>query len=292
MSRVAYVNGRYLPHAEAGVHVEDRGLQFADGVYEVIAIEGGRPIDLGGHITRLERSLRALRMTMPMPARAMRVVMREVARRNAVREGILYLQVTRGTYRRDHPFPPASVAPTLVMTARSGVRPTPAMVENGIGVITVADQRWARRDIKSVSLLPNVMAKQQAKDAGAYEAWQVDRDGFVTEGTSTNAWIVTKDGILVTRPLSHDILAGITRDSVLTLAAQAGLTVEQRPFTVEEAKTAREAFISSTTAAALPVVRIDDAPVANGAPGSITRRMWDLYEAHIAGAGAEDWVGP
>jgi D-alanine transaminase len=291
MSRVAYVNGRYLPHAEAGVHVEDRGLQFADGVYEVIAIEEGRPIDLGGHMTRLERSLGALRMSMPMPPRAMRVVMREVARRNAVREGILYLQVTRGTYRRDHPFPPATVAPTLVMTARSGVRPTPAMVEDGIGVITVADQRWARRDIKSVSLLPNVMAKQQAKDAGAYEAWQVDRDGFVTEGTSTNAWIVTKDGTLVTRPLSHDILAGITRDSVLTLAAQAGLTVEQRPFTVEEAKAAREAFISSTTAAALPVVRIDDAPIANGAPGSITRQLWDLYEAHIAGAGAEDWVG-
>ncbi|SDD74017.1 D-amino-acid transaminase [Rhodospira trueperi] len=291
MSRVAYVNGRYLPHAEAGVHVEDRGLQFADGVYEVIAIEGGRPIDLGGHMTRLERSLRELRMTMPMPPRAMRLVMREVVRRNAVRIGILYLQVTRGTYRRDHPFPPATVAPTLVMTARSGVRPTSAMVENGIGVVTVPDQRWARRDIKSVSLLPNVMAKQQAKDAGAYEAWQVDRDGFVTEGTSTNAWIVTKDGTLVTRPLNHDILAGITRDSVLTLAAQAGLTVEQRPFTVEEAKAAREAFISSTTAAALPVVRIDDASIANGAPGSITRQLWDLYEAHIARAGAEDWIG-
>jgi D-alanine transaminase len=226
-----------------------------------------------------------------MPERALRLVMREVVRRNAVRIGILYLQVTRGTYRRDHPFPPATVAPTLVMTARSGVRPTSAMVENGIGVVTVPDQRWARRDIKSVSLLPNVMAKQQAKDAGAYEAWQVDNDGFVTEGTSTNAWIVTKDGTLVTRPLSQDILAGITRDSVLTLAAQAGLTVEQRPFTVEEAKAAREAFISSTTAAALPVVRINDAPIANGAPGSITRQLWDLYEAHIAGAGAEDWIG-
>ena len=291
MSRVAYVNGRYLPHAEAAVHVEDRGLQFADGVYEVIAIVNGRPIDLGGHMTRLARSLRELRMAMPMPARPLRIVLREVVRRNRVRNGIVYLQVSRGAYKRDHPFPPPSVLPSLVVTARSGVAPSASMVENGVGVVTVADQRWARRDIKSVSLLPNVLAKQHAKDMGAYEAWQVDRDGFVTEGTSTNAWIVTQDGTLVTRPLGHDILAGITRDAVLRLAREAGLTVEERPFTVDEARAAREAFISSTTAAALPIVRIDDAVIANGVPGSITRRVWDLYEGYISGPGAEDWIG-
>ncbi|WP_299443662.1 D-amino-acid transaminase [uncultured Rhodospira sp.] len=290
MSRVAYVNGRYLPHAEAAVHVEDRGLQFADGVYEVIAIVNGRPIDLGGHMTRLARSLRELRMAMPMPARPLRIVLREVVRRNRVRNGIVYLQVSRGAYKRDHPFPPPSVLPSLVVTARSGVAPSASMVENGVGVVTVADQRWARRDIKSVSLLPNVLAKQHAKDMGAYEAWQVDRDGFVTEGTSTNAWIVTQDGTLVTRPLGHDILAGITRDAVLRLAREAGLTVEERPFTVDEARAAREAFISSTTAAALPIVRIDDAVIANGVPGSITRQVWDLYEGYMAGPGAEDWI--
>ncbi|MBB4284715.1 D-amino-acid transaminase [Roseospira goensis] len=291
MSRIAYVNGRYVPHATAGVHVEDRGLQFSDGVYEVIAIAGGRPIDMTGHMERLARSLRELRIAMPMPARPLRMVMREVVRRNRVRNGIVYLQVNRGVYRRDHPFPPAAVPPSLVVTARSGLGPSAAVTEEGVRVVTVPDQRWARRDIKSVALLPNVLAKQAAREAGAYEAWQVDADGAVTEGTSTNAWIVTRDGTLVTRPLGDDILAGITRHTLIALARADGIPVEQRAFTVDEAKAAREAFTSSTTLLALPVVRIDDAVVANGAPGSITRRLRELYHIHMAGAGGEDWVG-
>ncbi|MBB4265336.1 D-amino-acid transaminase [Roseospira visakhapatnamensis] len=292
MSRIAYVNGSYQLHAEASVHVEDRGVQFSDGVYEVIAVAGGRPLDLPGHMARLRRSLDELRIALPMPPRCLGVVMREVTRRNRVRNGIVYVQINRGVWRRDHPFPPETVSPTVVVTARSGLGPGPAVVERGVRVATLPDQRWARRDIKSVSLLPNVMAKQAAHEAGAYEAWQVDGDGYVTEGSSTNAWIVTRDGTLVTRPVSADILAGITRQTLLALARAEGLAVEERAFTVEEAKAAREAFLSSTTSLALAVVAIDDAPVANGAPGSITTRLRALYQDHMRGAGAGDWLAP
>ncbi|KAA5607304.1 D-amino-acid transaminase [Roseospira marina] len=290
MSRVAYVNGRYQPHAVAAVHIEDRGMQFSDGIYEVVAVVDGHPIDLSGHIARLDRSLTEMRIARPMPSRSLRLVMRELVRRNRLSNGIVYIQVNRGVYRRDHPFPPAHVAPSLVMTVRSGVGPSRTAIENGVPVITMPDRRWARRDIKSVSLLPNVLAKEAAHEAGAWEAWQVDRDGYITEGASTNAWIVSRDGALVTRPLNDDILAGITRQSLLALARADGMTVEERPFTVEEAKAAREAFTSSTTLSALPVVRIDDAVVANGVPGSLTRRLRELYAAHIAGAGREDWL--
>jgi len=290
MSRIAYVNGAYLPHAQATVHVEDRGLQFSDGVYEVIAVVGGRPVDLAGHMARLRRSLRELRIALPMPPRSLGVVLREVTRRNKVRDGIVYVQVNRGVWGRDHPFPPETVAPSVVVTARSGLGPGPAVVEAGVRVVTVPDQRWARRDIKSVSLLPNVMAKQAAREAGAYEAWQVDGDGLVTEGTSTNAWIVTPNGTLVTRPLGPDILAGITRETLLALARAEGIPIDERPFTVAEAKAAREAFVSSTTSLALAVVAIDEAPVANGAPGSIATRLRTLYLDHLRGAGAGDWL--
>jgi len=290
MSRVAYVNGSYLPHAEASIHVEDRSVQFSDGVYEVIAIIDERPVDLPGHMARLRRSLSELRIAQPMPPRSLAVVLREVVRRNKVRDGIVYLQINRGVWHRDHPFPPDTVAPSVVVTARSGFGPKETVVSNGVRVITVPDQRWARRDIKSVSLLPNVLAKQAAREAGVYEAWQVDADGLVTEGSSTNAWIVTQDGTLVTRPLSPAILAGITRDTLIALARADGLSVEERPFTVEEAKTAREAFISSTTSLALAVVEIDGAVVANGAPGSITTHLRDLYLRHMRGVGAGSWL--
>lgn len=290
MSRVAYVNGRFVPHDQACVPVEDRGLQFSDGIYEVIAIVGGRPIDLAAHLERLARSLRELHIAMPMPARSLCVVLRETTRRNRVRDGILYVQVNRGTWRRDHPFPPAHVAPSVMITAREGLGPKAAVVEAGVRVITLPDLRWCRRDIKSVSLLPNVLAKQQAREAGAYEAWQVDGDGLVTEGSSTNAWIVTQDGALVTRPLGQDILAGVTRRTLIDLARADGLTVEERPFTVEEAQRAREAFISSTTSLALSVVAIDEVTIANGQPGSVTRRLRTLYLDHMRGPGAEPWL--
>lgn len=290
MSRIAYVNGRYVPHSQASVHIEDRGLQFADGVYEVIALADGRPVDLPAHLERLERSLRELRIAMPMPARSLCVVMREVARHNAVGDGILYVQVNRGAWRRDHPFPPDHVTPSLIITARPGLGPAPTVAEAGVHVITVPDLRWRRRDIKSVSLLPNVMAKQQAREAGAYEAWQVDGNDVVTEGSSTNAWIVTRDGTLVTHPLGEDILAGVTRRTLIELARDAGLAVEERPFSVAEAKAAREAFLSSTTSLALAVVRIDDATIANGQPGSLSRRLRALYQDYMHGPGAGDWL--
>ena len=281
MSRIAYVNGRYVPHREAAVHVEDRGYQFADGVYEVIAVVGGRLVDGAPHMTRLARSLSELGMEMPMSAPALAVVIGETLRRNRVSRGIVYLQVTRGAARRDHPFP-ARAEPSIVITARRAAPPAAATVETGVGVITAPDIRWGRCDIKSISLLPNVLVKQQARQAGAYEAWQVDTAGMITEGGSTNAWIVVADGTVVTRPEANSILSGITRARLLLLARANDIKVEERPFSVAEAKAAREAFLTSTTAFVLPVVRIDDAAVGNGHPGSVTLRLRQLYEDFVA----------
>ena len=269
MSRIAYVNGRYLPHAAAAVHVEDRGFQFADAVYEVCEIRDGKIVDPTLHFERLERSLRELRIAVPTSRAAMLVVMRRIARLNRVRDGSIYIQVSRGQAHRDHVFPSPEVPPTVVMTAKSVARAKgEALAERGIGVITVPDNRWERVDIKSVSLLPNCLAKQAAKEAGAREAWFVDGDGFVTEGGSTNAWIVTADGVLVTRPAEHGILRGITRTITLKVAADLGLRVEERAFTVEEAKRAREAFVTAATTLVMPVVTIDEATIGNGMPGS------------------------
>ena len=269
MSRIAYVNGRYLPHAAAAVHVEDRGFQFADAVYEVCEVRDGMIVDPTLHFERLERSLRELRIAVPMSRAAFLVVMRRMGRLNRVHDGSIYIQVSRGQARRDHVFPTPSVPPTVVMTAKAVARAKgEALAEQGIRVITVPDNRWERVDIKSVSLLPNCLAKQAAKDAGAREAWFVDRDGNVTEGGSTNAWIVTGDGVLVTRPAESGILRGITRTITLKVAATLGLRVEERAFTVEEAKRAREAFVTAATTLVMPVVAIDDAAVGNGVPGT------------------------
>jgi D-alanine transaminase len=284
MSRIAYVNGRYVPHREATVSIDDRGYQFADGVYEVIAVTNGRLVDEGGHLDRLDRSLSELSIAWPMSRRAMQLVMREVIRRNGVTNGIIYLQLTRGVARRDHPFP-VGVAPSLVMTARRA-KPIPASnLTKGVGVVTFADQRWARCDIKSTSLLPNILGKQAARQAGAYEGWMVDNNGFVTEGTSTNAWIVTDKGELITRNVSHAILNGITRLAVIQLAGDNGLKLVERPFTVAEAKAAREAFTSSTTNPIQPVVAIDGAPVGDGKPGRIALELRRAYEAATAQGG-------
>ena len=283
MSRVAYVNGRYVPHAEAGVHIEDRGYQFADGVYEVIAVLKGRFLDEEGHHDRLERSLRELRIAPPVGRRALSHVLRETVRRNRVASGIVYVQVTRGVARRDHPFP-AHVQPSLVVTARRIKGPGAQAVEQGVGVVGLRDIRWERRDIKSISLLPNVLAKQEAREKGAYEAWLVGGDGVVHEGSSTNAWIVTPDGTLVTHPPAHAILNGITRLAILAAARSMGIRVEERPFGLEEAKLAKEAFLSSTTSHLIPVISIDGQPVGNGHPGEITRA---LLAAYLAGFGLE-----
>jgi D-alanine transaminase len=274
MSRIAYVNGRYLPHAAAAVHIEDRGYQFADGVYEACEIFEGRIVDSRRHLDRLDRSLAELRIRPPMGRKALEIVLREVARRNRVRNGFLYLQVTRGVAPRDHVFPAPETRPTLVVTARATDRAKAnKAAEAGISVITVPDNRWDRVDIKTVGLLPNVLAKQAAKEQGAKEAWFVDAAGNVTEGGSTNAWIVTQDGKLVTRPADHGILRGITRTVLIDLAGRLGLTVEERPFSVAEAKAAREAFITAASTLVMPVVRIDETAIANGHPGSVATEL-------------------
>ena len=282
MSRIAYVAGQYLPHRQAAVHIEDRGYQFADGVYEVIAVTNGQLLDDQLHLARLHRSLDELRIPEPMSDAALQLVIREVIRRNGVDRGIIYLQVTRGRAPREHAFP-KTVKPVLVATARRTRPPDPRLGRDGIAVITIPDIRWQRCDIKSVSLLPNVLGKQQAREAGAYEAWQVDSEGRVTEGTSTNAWIVLKDGAVVTRAADHAILNGVTRLAVLDIMRGEGYRLVERPFTVAEAKAAREAFLTSTTAELLPVVRIDGEPVADGQPGPLSRKLREAYLAH-AGA--------
>jgi D-alanine transaminase len=285
VSRVAYVNGRYVPLAQATVHIEDRGYQFADGVYEVVAVHNGAMLDEIGHLDRLDRSLKELEIAAPMGRKALQGVARELVRRNGLDNALLYIQVTRGVARREHGFPNPATKPALVMTIRRTKPPSTAQLDDGVGVITIPDIRWKRVDIKSVSLLPNILGKEQARRAGAYEAWMVDEAGKVTEGTSTNAWIVTKDGTLVTREVGPHILAGITRTSILRLAKKAGLKIEERPFTVAEAQNAREAFLSSATAWALPITSIDGKPVGNGHPGSMTMDLRAAYQREIAEAG-------
>jgi D-alanine transaminase len=280
MSRIAYVNGRYRRHRDALVHVEDRGYQFADGVYEVCEVRGGRIVDERRHMARLTRSLAELRIAMPMPLAALSIVLHETVGRNRVRDGILYLQVTRGVARRDHGFPPAGTPPGIVVTARSH---DPAAAEmtaaQGIAVITVQDNRWARPDIKSVSLLPNILAKQAARDRGAREAWFVDADGYVTEGASSNAWIVTGADV-VTRPADSRILEGIARRVVLDAIAAQGLRLAERPFTVAEATSAREAFVTAATQIVQPVVRIDGIPVGDGRPGPVATALRRQFHRH------------
>ena len=281
MSRIAYVNGRYLPRHAAMVHIEDRGYQFSDGVYEVCEVRGGRMVDERRHMGRLHRSLEELRMRMPMSGAALGIVMRETIRRNRVRDGIVYLQITRGVARRDHAFPPPGTAPSVVVTARTlDVAGNERTAAEGIAVITVPDNRWARVDIKAIALLPNVLAKQAARDQGAKEAWFVDGAGLVTEGASTNAWIVTLGGKVVTHPVDNGILRGITRSVLIDVIKAQGLKFEERPFTVEEAYAAREAFVTSASQIVMPVVRIDGRPVGNGAPGLVATALRRDFHHH------------
>jgi D-alanine transaminase len=274
MSRIAYVNGRYLPRSEAGVSIEDRGYQFADGVYEVCEVRAGRLVDERRHMARLDRSLSELRIARPMSPAALSFVLRETVRRNRVRDGIVYLQVSRGVARRDHAFPAPDTAPSIVVTAKNlDASRNEVIARNGMAVVTVPDNRWARPDIKSVSLLPNVLAKQTAREQGAREAWFVDTNGFVTEGSSSNAWIVTRDRKLVTRPADQAILRGISRTVLLEAIKAQGLVLEERPFTVAEAAAAEEAFVTSASQIVLPVVRIDGRAVGKGAPGPIAAAL-------------------
>jgi D-alanine transaminase len=278
MSRIAYVNGRFTRHAEACVHIEDRGYQFADGVYEVWAVFGGRLADSQGHFERLARSLSELRIAMPLSRAALEIILRETIRRNHVRDGMVYLQVTRGVAPRDHPFPAGVIRPSLVVTAKSvDMAKSQARAGDGVKVITAPETRWARCDIKTIGLLPNVLAKQAAREAGATEAWFVDELGLVTEGASSNAWIVDAHGVLRTRDTQANILRGVTRKSVMALAANLGLTFEERAFTVDEAKQAREAFITGAGSLVLPVTRIDATVLGDGTPGPVAKRLRDVY---------------
>ena len=274
MSRIAYVNGHYRNLRDACVNIEDRGYQFSDGVYEVCEIRDGRLVDMPRHMARLQRSLGELRIAMPMPLSALSVVMREVVRRNRVGYGIVYLQITRGVARRDHAFPPDNVRPGVVVTARSLSRArNEATAARGIAVITVPENRWPRVDIKSVSLLPNVLAKQAARDRGAYEAWYVDGDGLVTEGSSSNAWIVTRQGSVVTRSARSGILSGITRSVLIEVMEALQVRFEERPFSPAEARDAAEAFVTSASQIVMPVVSVDGQPIGDGTPGEISRRL-------------------
>jgi D-alanine transaminase len=281
LSRIAYVNGRYLPYAQAAVHIEDRGYQFADGVYEVCEVQGGKLVDERRHLERLARSLKELKIALPMPLKVLGIVLRETIERNRVRDGIVYLQVTRGVAKRDHAFPAPDVKPSVVVLARAKDRAKgEATAAAGIPVITVKENRWDRVDIKSVGLLPNVLVRQEAREKGAGEAWFVDRDGFVTEGSSSNAWIVTRDKKIVTRPADHGILRGITRTVVMDVAKKLGHTIEERPFTAEEALAAAEAFVTAATQIVMPVVQIDGKPIGNGHPGLVaTTLRAHFYEA-------------
>lgn len=278
MSRIAYVNGVYAPLRAPLISVMDRGLQLADSIYEVWAVRGGRLFDAEAHMARLWRSLDELRIARPMGEASLRAVIRETMRRNRVTDGVVYAQVSRGAAPRDHVFPPASVRPTLIVTAKAlDRRAIAARAEAGIGVVSAPDTRWARRDIKTTNLLPNVLARQAAKEAGAFEAWFVDGDGFVTEGTSSTAWIVDRSGTLRTRALSHDLLHGVTRAALLKLAAERQLAVREAPFTIEEAQSAREAFISAASIPAVGVVQIDGQPVGDGKVGQVTRALRAAY---------------
>ncbi|WP_439594883.1 D-amino-acid transaminase [Falsiroseomonas sp.] len=284
MSKIAYVNGRYLPQSEASVNIEDRGYQFGDGIYEVVHLHDGRYVDEELHLARLERSLGEIQLPMPMSRAALSMVLREVAQRNRVREGLLYMQVTRGVSRRDHAFPTRPVPPALVVTIRR-VPPYPTNVDKWqAACITLPDQRWARRDIKSVNLLPNCLARQKAREAGAIEAILYDEaTGMVTEGAATTFWIVDENGAIRTRFLDHVILPGCTRAALMAELRTLGMAYDEREFSLEEMRRAREAFITSATSFVKPITKIDGQPVGDGQVGPVVRRLFDIFARHVKG---------
>lgn len=285
MPRQSYVNGRYVSHASAAVHIEDRGYQFADGVYEVIAVAGGAIVDEGPHMERLFRSLAEMKMTEPASAASIQVILREVMGRCRIRDGAIYLQISRGVAPRNHAWP-ADIKPSMVVTARPIAWPRSFAEVSAIEILAVPDQRWGRPDIKTVALLPNALARMQADAAGAADAWMVDEDGMVTEGTSANAWIVTEAGELITRQLSRAILAGVTRRAIMEFSGAQDLAITERAFSIEEAKAAREAFQTSTTALVKPVTKIDETVIGDGQPGPVTAKVYEAYLAYLTSFGS------
>ncbi len=281
MAAIAYVNGRYLPLAQASVNVEDRGYQFGDGIYEVLYVHRGRLADAELHLQRLARSLGEIELPAPMSVAALRIVIAEVLRRNRITTGLVYMQVTRGVARRDHPIPSPALRPSLVITARRKPEPPQDIADWTAEAITLPDERWARCDIKSTNLLPNVMARTKAQRAGAYEAILYDAEGNVTEGAASTAWIVTAEGRLVTRYLDRHILPGCTRAALIEALEGQGIGFEEREFSLDELRAAREIFLTGATSFIKPVVRLDGASVGNGAPGATATALFDLYLQHL-----------
>jgi D-alanine transaminase len=278
MGRIAYVNGRYVISRYAKVHIEDRGYQFGDGVYEVCEVFHGALIDEQRHLERLARSLGELRIDAPLRPGALKIVLREIMTRNKVMDGYIYIQATRGVAPRDHVFPQKSVRPSLVVTARQ-INPEKgeSAARKGISVATTPDIRWKRVDIKTICLLPNVLARQIAKENGAYEAWLIDADGMVVEGAASNAWIIDRSGKIITRNLDHSILRGVTRTTLIEVIAAEGLVFEERKFSLEEAFAAAEAFITGATTLVMPVVAIDGRKIGSGAPGPLAQRLRAIF---------------
>jgi D-alanine transaminase len=275
MSRTVFVNGSFVPFEQATIPLMDRGFLFADGIYEVSAVINGRLIDNEPHLARLDRSLKEIRISNPYSAAEWTRLEEEIVARNRLEEGLVYMQVTRGAAEREYVFP-KDATPTVVMFTQPKNMIASPLAETGAAVITVPDLRWKRRDIKSIGLLAQVLAKQAAAEAGVSEAWMVE-DGLITEGGSSTAFILTKERKVVTRPLSTAVLPGITRLSVMRLAKENGLTIEERAFSVDEALGAAEAFLTSASSLVMPVVSIDGKPVGDGKPGPMTRRLRRVY---------------
>lgn len=282
MPRIAYVNGSYVPHNDASVHIEDRGFQFADGIYEVVACINGKMADERGHLDRLERSLNELAIEMPVTRVTLSFIIREMVRRNKLKNANVYIQITRGVAKRDFPFP-QNTPTSLILTARNFQFDNNAKVETGAAAITVIDQRWKRRDIKTTMLLAQVLAKQEATEAGVYEAWMVDDKGFVTEGSSSNAWIVTRDGKLVTRNATPSILRGVTRTALEKICAELQIKIEERAFTPQEVYEAQEAFNTSAVALVVPILSLDGHTIGTGVPGPMTKKLYAEYRAYADG---------
>lgn len=282
MPRYAYVNGNFARHNEASVHIEDRGFQFADGVYEVVALIEGVMADERGHLDRLERSLRELSIAMPVPRQTLSILMRELVRKNRVRNANIYIQITRGATKRDFKFPGSDILSSLVITTWPFKFDGNAAVEKGAKAISTPDIRWKRPDIKSVALLPQVLAKQAAVEKGAYEAWMVDSEGYVTEGSSSNAWIV-KNGKIITRDATKSILRGVTRTALLQICYELQMTIEERAFTLKEVFEADEAFNTSAVALVVPIIELDGHKIGTGNPGPVARRLYEEYQAYVRG---------
>ena len=275
MSRIVYVNGSYVPEEEAKVSVFDRAFLFGDGVYEVTAVLGGWLVDFEPHLARLDRSLEEIALAAPLSHEALLALHLDLVRRNRLDEGIVYLEITRGSAERDFAYPDRT-SPNVVAFTQSRPLIVSPYAETGVKVVTIPDMRWKRRDIKSTSMLAQAMGKQEAKLCGAYEGWMVE-DGLVTEGTSSSAFILDAKGVIRTQPLGRHILPGVTRRSILRLAALEGVALEERPFSVAEALDAREAFMTAASAFVLPIVEIDGVPIGDGRPGPVANRFRALY---------------